>query len=112
MENTNIEELKEKANKEALKVSQMNSKERFLYYKEEKVSRKQKLNLLLNLQQSLNIKLRNTTKELELEDEAELLQNLRDVSGQITALRKNKNNSHFYEWKPNLGLNRKQRRQK
>jgi hypothetical protein len=100
----------EKATKRKELVSNMNGKERYQYYKREAQGRKQQLKLLTILKADVNKKLTHPTEELTELKEVELLQQLRDVSNQIVAIRLNKNNSYYFRYNPNLGLNRKERR--
>jgi len=107
---SNQENIK-KAKEISLKVSNMNGKERFEYYKRQAEAKKQKLKLLIALKKDINNQLM-TLEEVDEDKQVQLLQNLTDIGNQIVAIKRNKNNSHFYEWNPNMVMNRRQRRSK
>lgn len=75
-------------------------------------SRKEKLQMMKALKMNINFKLMTLDKESDKHDEEqiELLSQLKGIEIQIAKVRMNKNESRHFEFTPNEGLNRKQRR--
>jgi len=75
-------------------------------------NRKEKIQMMKSLKMNVNFKLMTLDKKDKdfEENQIELLSQLNGIDTQLTKIRINKNNSKFFEFEPNKGINRKQRR--
>ncbi len=75
-------------------------------------SRKEKIQMMKALKMNVNFKLMTLDKEDKdfEETQIELLSQLNGIETQLVKIKKNKNESKFFEFKTNGAINRKQRR--